>query len=46
MNDDEVHSPIGEFYEATKPAAVTCHGTCVLPETELCDGGLFVLDET
>jgi putative intracellular protease/amidase len=37
-----VHGAIRDFYEAGKPTAVICHGTCALLKTRLSDGSLLV----
>jgi len=37
---------IARFYEAGKPTALVCHGTCVLLETKLSTGELLVTDKT
>jgi putative intracellular protease/amidase len=34
------------FYEAGRPTAVICHGTCVLLKTRLSDGSLLVDGKT
>jgi putative intracellular protease/amidase len=39
---DAVHGLIRDFYEAGKPTAVICHGTCALLKTRLSDGSLLV----
>jgi putative intracellular protease/amidase len=44
--NDAVYSTIRDFYEAGKPVAVICHGTCVLLETRLSDGRLLVEGKT
>jgi putative intracellular protease/amidase len=43
---DLVHSTIRDFYEAGKPTAVICHGTCALLKTRLSDGSLLVRGKT
>jgi putative intracellular protease/amidase len=44
--NDLVHSTIRDFYEAGKPTAVICHGTCALLKTRLSDGSLLVHGKT
>jgi putative intracellular protease/amidase len=44
--NDLVHSTIRDFYEAGKPTAVICHGTCALLKTRLSDGSLLVRGKT
>jgi putative intracellular protease/amidase len=44
--NEAVYSAIRDFYEAGKPVAVICHGTCVLLETRLSDGRLLVEGKT
>jgi putative intracellular protease/amidase len=41
-----VHGLIRDFYEAGKPTAVICHGTCALLKTRLSDGSLLVEGKT
>jgi putative intracellular protease/amidase len=43
---EPVHALIRDFYEAGKPTAVICHGTCALLETRLSDGSLLVEGKT
>ena len=43
---DAVHALLREFYEAEKPTAVICHGTCALLETRLSDGSPLVEGKT
>jgi putative intracellular protease/amidase len=44
--NDLVHDTIRHFYEAGKPTAVICHGTCALLKTQLADGSLLVRGKT
>jgi putative intracellular protease/amidase len=44
--NESVHELIRNFYEAGKPTAIICHGTCTLLKTRLSDGGLLVLGKT
>jgi putative intracellular protease/amidase len=44
--NDLVHGAIRHFYEAGKPTAVICHGTCALLKTRLSDGSLLVRGKT
>jgi putative intracellular protease/amidase len=44
--NDAVHGAIRGFYEAGKPLAVICHGTCALLKTRLSDGSLLVQGKT
>jgi putative intracellular protease/amidase len=44
--NDAVHEAIRSFYEAGKPTAVICHGTCALLKTRLSDGSLLVSGKT
>jgi putative intracellular protease/amidase len=44
--NDAVHAVVRGFYEAGKPTAVICHGTCVLLKTRLSDGSLLVDGKT
>lgn len=44
--NEAVHSVIREFYEARKPTAVICHGTCALLKTRLSNGSLLVEGKT
>ena len=37
---------VAAFYEAGKPTALVCHGTCVLLETKLSSGALLVQGKT
>jgi putative intracellular protease/amidase len=46
FENDLVHSTIRDFYEAGKPTAVICHGTCALLKTRLSDGSLLVRGKT
>jgi putative intracellular protease/amidase len=43
---EAVHSVIREFYEAGKPTAVICHGTCALLKTRLSNGTVLVEGKT
>jgi putative intracellular protease/amidase len=43
---EPVHAMLRDFYEAGKPLAVICHGTCALLETRLSDGRLLVAGKT
>jgi putative intracellular protease/amidase len=43
---DAVHGLIRDFYEAGKPTAVICHGTCALLKTRLSGGSLLVEGKT
>jgi putative intracellular protease/amidase len=43
---EAVHTLLRDFYEAGKPTAVICHGTCALLETRLSDGRLLVEGKT
>jgi putative intracellular protease/amidase len=45
-DNDAVHAAIRDFYEAGKPTAVICHGTCALLKTQLSDGSLLVDGKT
>jgi putative intracellular protease/amidase len=45
-DNDGVHGVIRNFYEAGKPTAVICHGTCALLRTRLSDGSLLVEGKT
>jgi putative intracellular protease/amidase len=44
--NERVHAAIRDFYEAGKPTAVICHGTCALLKTRLSDGSLLVEGKT
>jgi putative intracellular protease/amidase len=44
--NEKVHSLVRGFYEAGKPTAVICHGTCALLKTRLSDGSLLVEGRT
>jgi len=44
--NDAVHAAVRDFYEAGKPTAVICHGTCALLKTRLSDGSLLVQGKT
>jgi putative intracellular protease/amidase len=44
--NDAVHAAIRDFYEAGKPTAVICHGTCALLNTRLSDGQPLVEGKT
>jgi putative intracellular protease/amidase len=44
--NDAVHAVLRDFYEAGKPVAVICHGTCALLEACLSDGRLLVEGKT
>ena len=44
--NDSVHAVIRDFYEAGKPTAVICHGTCALLKTRLSGGDLLVEGKT
>jgi putative intracellular protease/amidase len=44
--NDAVRAAVRDFYEAGKPTAVICHGTCVLLKTRLSDGRLLVEGKT
>jgi putative intracellular protease/amidase len=44
--NDAVHGLVRDFYEAGKPTAVICHGTCVLLKVRLSDGSLLVEGKT
>jgi putative intracellular protease/amidase len=44
--NESVHGAIRDFYEAGKPTAVICHGTCALLKTRLSDGSLLVQEKT
>jgi putative intracellular protease/amidase len=44
--NEAVHGAIRECYEAGKPTAVICHGTCALLKTRLSDGSLLVQGKT
>lgn len=44
--NESVHELIRGFYEAGKPTAIICHGTCTLLKTRLSDGSLLVLGKT
>lgn len=45
-DNDSVHGAIRDFYEAGKPTAVICHGTCALLRTRLSGGSLLVEGKT
>jgi putative intracellular protease/amidase len=45
-DNEAVHGAIRSFYEAGKPTAVICHGTCTLLKTRLSDGRLLVEGKT
>jgi putative intracellular protease/amidase len=44
--NESVHGAIRDFYEAGKPTAVICHGTCALLTTRRSDGSLLVDGKT
>jgi putative intracellular protease/amidase len=44
--NNAVHGAIRDFYEAGKPTAVICHGTCALLKTRLSAGSLLVEGKT
>jgi len=44
--NEAVHGAVRDFYEAGKPVAVICHGTCILLKTRLSDGSLLVEGKT
>jgi putative intracellular protease/amidase len=46
FENEAVNGAIREFYEAGKPTAVICHGTCALLKTRLSDGSLLVQGKT
>lgn len=45
-DDERLHSFVATFYEAGKPVAVVCHGTCVLLKARLSNGKLLVDGKT
>ncbi|MEM1415277.1 MAG: type 1 glutamine amidotransferase domain-containing protein [Myxococcota bacterium] len=46
MDDEALHALVAAFYEAGKPTALLCHGTCVLLKARLASGELLVRDKT
>lgn len=46
MEDQRLHALVAAFYEAGKPTALLCHGTCVLLEAKLSSGELLVENKT
>jgi putative intracellular protease/amidase len=46
FENDTVHGVIRDSFEAGKPTAVICHGTCALLKTRLSDGSLLVEGKT
>jgi putative intracellular protease/amidase len=44
--NEAVHAVIRDSYEAGKPTAVICHGTCALLKTRLSEGSLLVEGKT
>ena len=44
--NEAVYALFRDFYEAGKPTAVICHGTCALLKTRLTDGSLLVRGKT
>ena len=43
---DDLKRAIARFYEAEKPTAVLCHGTCALLDVRLSDGSLLIAGKT
>jgi putative intracellular protease/amidase len=41
-DDPQLHRTIAAFYEAEKPTALLCHGTCALLEVRLTDGSYLI----
>lgn len=46
IDNQAVHDLVAAFYEAGKPTALLCHGTCVLLKTRLSNGELLVTNKT
>ena len=46
IDNPAVHALVAAFYEAGKPAALLCHGTCALLKTKLSTGELLVTGKT
>lgn len=46
IDNEQVHQCFASFYEAGKPAAVICHGTCILLKTRLSTGQLLIEGKT
>lgn len=46
INNEQVHHFFASFYEAGKPAAVICHGTCILLKTRLSNGKMLIEGKT
>jgi putative intracellular protease/amidase len=42
---EDLKRTIGAFYEAEKPTAALCHGTCALLDVKLSDGAYRIEDE-
>ena len=46
IDNQALHALVGAFYEAGKPTALLCHGTCVLLKAKLSTGELLVTNKT
>ncbi|MEO1086863.1 MAG: type 1 glutamine amidotransferase domain-containing protein [Acidobacteriota bacterium] len=46
IDNEAVHALVAAFYEAGKPTALLCHGTCALLKTRLSTGELLVNGKT
>ncbi len=46
FDNPKVHALVADFYEAGKPTALLCHGTCALLKTRLSNGELLVREKT
>ncbi|MEO0477533.1 MAG: type 1 glutamine amidotransferase domain-containing protein, partial [Planctomycetota bacterium] len=46
INNHALHTLVAAFYEAGKPTALLCHGTCVLLKAKLSTGELLVTSKT
>lgn len=46
IDNQALHGLVASFYEAGKPTALLCHGTCALLKTKLSTGELLVTNKT
>ncbi|MEM8961285.1 MAG: type 1 glutamine amidotransferase domain-containing protein [Acidobacteriota bacterium] len=46
IDNHKLHALVAAFYEAGKPTALLCHGTCALLKTKLSTGELLVTNKT
>jgi len=45
-DNSDLQQAIARFYEASKPTAVLCHGTCALLDVKLSDGSYLIAGKT